>query len=389
MFERKFVFSAAGVGAVGLFAWVVMTQGPLAAVKVTVEKPQTGILQNEVFGIGTVEARRSYNLAPTATGRVNKVRVEHGDSVSKGQVLIEMDAVDLDDKLAGSRHALEKTANAIRAAKAQLDETQSRLAAVSATFHRHEELLAGGFVSREMFEAKRHEHNASIAAVQAAKANLETALQEQAKAKSELAGIGKVRSQTRLLSPVNGVVAARLVEPGSTLVGGQTALQVIDPKSVWVKTRIAQQQAGYLRAGLAAQILLRSQPQAPVAGKVARVEIISDTLTEERIVNVAFAVPRNEINLGEYAEVTIRLADIQNARTVSSAAVKRLDKQDGVWVLQNGEVLFKPVKIGSTSMDGRTQILEGLSNDDTVIVYSQQPLRSGLNVKVVPSLAKG
>ena len=41
-----------------------------------------------------------------------------------------------------------------------------------------------------------------------------------------------------------------------------------------------------------------------------------------------------------------------------------------------------------TTLEGRTQILEGLENDDDVVVYSQQPLRAGLNVKVVSGLVK-
>src|SRR5512140_1167328 len=103
MSKQKIKFLALGIGLVALFAWVVLTQGPLAPVKVTVEKIQVGGLSNAVFGVGTVQARHSYNLAPTATGRVKRVLVDQGDSVVAGQVLAEMDPVDLDDKLAGSQ----------------------------------------------------------------------------------------------------------------------------------------------------------------------------------------------------------------------------------------------------------------------------------------------
>ncbi len=104
-----------------------------------------------------------------------------------------------------------------------------------------------------------------------------------------------------------------------------------------------------------------------------------------------FLSPRNEteISIGEYAEVTIKLPGLNNARTIPSAAVKRIDKQNGIWILRDGEVQFKPVKIGVTTMDGRTQILDGIADDDAAIVYSQQPLRPGLKVKVVSELVKG
>lgn len=376
-----------GIGALFAFTWVVLTQGPLAPVKITVEKIQFGDLPITVFGIGTLKARHSYNLAPTMTGRVKNVLVDQGDKVVAGQLLAEMDPVDLDEKLAGSQRVVEKTANAILAAEAQMSEAQSRLKTISATVIRYEELRAGGFVSQEMLDAKLHEKNAAASALAAASANLAVSREEHARAQADMRGIGKAHEQTRLVSPINGVVTARYVEPGSTVAGGQVLLQIIDPNSLWVETRIAQQQAGLIQVGQTAEVVLRSQPHAPLPGKVARVDMVSDAVTEERIVNVSVAT--QAIGIGEYAEVTLQLPALNNTKSIPSAAVKRVDKQNGVWVLQDGKVQFKPVKIGPATMAGHTQILDGLGNDDMVIVYSQQPLRAGLNVKVVPELVRG
>lgn len=389
MSRRRIGLWSLGSGTAFVFAWVAMAQGPLAPVKVTVDKAQAGNLSSGVFGVGTLKARRSYNLAPTVTGRVKSVLADQGDQVLAGQVLVEMDPVDLGEKLAGSQRVIEKAANSILALEAIQGEAQSRLNTLSSTFMRYQELRTRGFISQEMFDAKQHEKNAAVAALSAATANLAAAREEYAKAQADLRGIGKLHAQTKLSSPVNGVIVARLVEPGSTIAGGQVALQVIDPSSLWVETRIAQKQAGQVRIGQEAEIVLRSQPQSPITGKVARVDMVSDTVTEERIVNVSFTTDRPGASIGEYAEVTIKLPELDNARTIPSAAVKRVDKQDGVWVLQNKEVKFKPIRIGASTMDGRTQILDGLGDEDTVIVYSQQPLRPGLNVKVVPELVRG
>ena len=389
MSRQKIKFLVLGILVAVLFAWVITTQGPLAPIKVTVETIQVGNLSGGVFGVGTLKARRSYNLAPTMTSRVKSVLADQGDQVVAGQVLAEMDPVDLDEKLTGSRRAVEKSVNSIRVMEAQLSEAQSRLNTLSATFTRYQELRARGFISEEMFDAKQHEKNAAAAALSAAVANLAVAREEHARTQAEMRGAGKLHAQTRLFSPVNGVIVARLVEPGSTIAGGQVALQVIDPASLWVETRVAQKQVGQVRVGQAAEIVLRSRPQSPIMGKVERVDMISDAVTEERVVNVSFAAHRPEASIGEYAEVTIKLPDLNNARTIPSAAVKRVDKQEGVWILRDGEVQFRPVKTGATTLDGRTQILDGLGDDDTVIVYSQQPLRPGLNVKVVPEIVRG
>lgn len=387
MSRQNIKFLAISLALFAIFAWVVLTQGPLAPVKVTVEKIQIGNLSNEVFGIGTVKARRSYNLAPIMTSRVKNVLVDQGEAVVAGQVLAEMDPVDLDDKLAGSQRVVEKTASAIKAGLAQESEAQSRLKTITATVTRYQELREGGFVSQEMFDAKVHEKNAAASALAAASANLAIARDEHSRAQADARGIGKARAQTRLISPINGVVAARLAEPGSTVVGGQVVIQVVDPNSLWVETRIPQQQAGLVRIGQVAEVVLRSQAHTPVAGKVARIDMVSDAVTEERIVNVTLS--NANVSIGEYAEVTIKLPDLNDVRSISSAAVKRVDKVSGVWVLQKGEVVFKPVNIGFSTMGGRTQILDGLEEGDEVIVYSQQAMREGLKVKAVSALVKG
>ncbi|MDD3884765.1 MAG: efflux RND transporter periplasmic adaptor subunit [Gallionella sp.] len=387
MSGQKIKLLVVGGAVLALFVWVIMTQGPLASVKVTVEQVQTGDLTNSVFGVGTVQARHRHDLAPTMTGRVKNVRVDQGDTVKAGQVLAEMDPVDLDDKQAGARRMVDKSLNAIRAAEAQLSEAQSRLKTVDATMVRYQELRSGGFISKEMFDAKLHEQNAAQAAAVAAAANLASSRDENARTEAELRGIGKARAQMQLVSPIDGVLTLRLIEPGSTVVAGQLALQVIDNSKLWVETRIAQQQAGQVQAGQPAQIVLRSRPHAPVAGQVARVDRVSDAVTEERIVNVTLDVP--DVSLGEYAEVTIALPVMKQVRSIPSAAVKTVSDQTGVWVLQDGEARFKPVRIGLATLDGRSQILEGLADGEAVIVHSQQFLRAGLPVKVVAALVRG
>ncbi|MFZ1443957.1 MAG: HlyD family efflux transporter periplasmic adaptor subunit, partial [Candidatus Dechloromonas phosphoritropha] len=185
---------------------------------------------------------------------------------------------------------------------------------------------------------------------------------------------------------VDGVVSARLVEPATTVVGGQAVVQVIDPTSLWVRTRIDQGQAGSVRVGQPAEIVLRSDPQRSYRGEVQRVDLVSDAVSEERIVNVGFAVRPEAISVGELVEVTITVAALANARWLPAAAVKRVDGRQGVWRLDEGRVAFQPVTVGITTLDGRSQILDGLAADDQLVVHSAQELRPDSRVKVVTAI---
>jgi HlyD family secretion protein len=386
---RKAVLIAAGVGGALLLGWLATTQGPLAPTRVTVTKVAQGPLHASTFGIGTVEARRSYALGPTTASRVARVLVDQGDVVTAGQLLAELDPVDLEDRVASGNLAAERASSTIRAAEAQLAETQSRAQLAAASARRYAQLRLQGFVSQEAADAKGHEAEAASAAVDAATAQLAAARRDRERALADVAGIGKLRAQARLVSPVAGVVSARLVEPGTTIVAGQAVVQVIDPATLWIKARIDQGQAGGIRVGQPAEIVLRSDAKRAYAGEVQRVDWVSDAVTEERIVNVGFAARPEGISVGELVEVTIRTAELADVRSVPAAAVKRRDRQDGVWQFAAGRVAFRPVKVGITTLDGRSQIVDGLNAGDEVVVHSEQALGPDARVRIVPALVRG
>lgn len=373
---------------ISIFAWAVLTQGPLAPVKVTSEKIQSGNLAVDVFGVGLVEARHSYTISSVMTGRIKSLLVDQGDYVKAGQVVAELDPIDLDEKLASSRFLTERAANSIKVAEAQLAQAQSQGKTLSATYKRYSELHAKEFVSQELLDAKLNEKKAALAGLDAATASLAAAKHDYAKTQSDAVGMRKLRDQTRLTSPVNGIVTAKSLEQGAIVVPGQTVFQLISQNDLWIRTRIDQKQSGLLRVGQTADIVLRSHPQTHVPGTVARIDSISDAVTEERIVNVVFSAPALNASLGEYAEVTIKLPVQKNARSIPTAAVKRINQQEGVWVLQSGRAKFKPVKTGISTLSGRTQILGGLSDADQVIVYSQREITGDLKLKVVSEIVR-
>lgn len=380
-----------GVGAVVLMAlaWLAANQGPLAPAKVTVATVARGPLVASTFGIGTVEARRAYALGPTVASRVLRVLVDQGDRVKAGQLLAELDPVDLDARLASGELAVERAASAIRAAEAQLAESQSRARVAGANVRRYGELRAQGFVSQEAVDTRTHEANAASAAADAAAAQVAAARRDRERAQSDVAGIAKLRAQTRLVSPVDGIVSARSVEPGTTVVAGQAVVQVIDPASLWVRARIDQGQSGAVRVGQPAEIVLRSDSRSVHRGEVQRVDWVSDAVTEERIVNVGFAARPESVSVGELVEVTIHLTRIADARSIPAAAIKRVDQRDGVWRVSDGRVTFQPVQVGATTLDGRSQILAGLDDGEAVVVHSEQALRPDAKVKVVAAIVRG
>lgn len=385
---RRALIAAVAVALVGALAFVSLRTGPLAPIKVTVAQPTEGSLSPSIFGIGTVEARRGWMVGPTTAGRVLSVKVDVGDRVKAGQLLAEMDPVDLSQRLSALDASLARASSAQAAAQAQLTDAHVKRTLAASNAQRNQDLARQNFISAGALEATVQTQASADAAVQAAQANLTGAGQDLTRLKAERAGLAQQRDNIRLYAPADAVVTTRDAEAGSTVVAGQPVLRLIDPSSLWVKLRVDQGRSAGLGTGLKASIVLRSNPRTPLAGQVARVELLADSVTEERYAQVAFDATPSGLSVGEMAEVTLQLPTTAPTLLLPNAAIQRQGAQSGVWRLQNSKPVFAPVQLGVQSLEGQVQVLKGLTKDDQVVVYSQKALTSGARIAVVDTLVK-
>ena len=370
-----------------LMVYVALRSGPLAPIPVTVTTAESRSITPSLFGIGTVESRYTYRIGPTVAGRIKQVAVQGGDRGQQGQLLGEMDPVDLDDRIAAQGAALKRAESVVQAADAQVREASARKAYAENQANRYEQLLQARTASEEAVEGKRQERQVTEAGLAAARANLDASRQELARVRADREGLIQQRANLRLIAPVGGLVAARNADPGTTVVAGQSVVEVIDPASLWIQVRFDQLRVSGLRAGLPAQIVLRSREGERLAGRVLRVEPMADAVPEETLAKVTLAaLPKRLPSLGELAEVTVALSALPAAPAVPNASIQRVDGRLGVWLLAADRLRFAPVKVGAVDLEGWTQIRDGLKAGDRVIVYSQRALNSRSRVKVVERL---
>lgn len=367
---RTLTIAAVILPLVLLFAYVAVRSGPLAPVAVTAATVEARSLTPELFGVGTVESRYTYKIGPTAAGRVRRLLVDVGDRVTSGQVMGEMDPVDLDDRVRAQEAALSRSAALLR-------EADVRQAYAQAEASRYEQLLAARSTSGENLAVRAQ-------AVQLAAAAVSVAREDVARAGADRDMLLAQRKNLRLVSPVDGVVAAREVDPGTTVVAGQTVVEVVDPRSLWVHVRFDQGASQGLRSGLPSQVVLRSRSSQPLAGSVLRVELQADAVTEEMLAKVVFAARPDPLpSIGELAEVTVNLTALPSLPVVPNAAVQRVNGETGVWQLVDGDLRFTPVTLGVADLGGQVQVRTGLNVGDRIVVYSAKALRPGSRITIV------
>ena len=371
-----------------LLGYVALRAGPLAPIEVTVVQVASKALQPALFGIGTVEARFTHKIGPTAAGRIQRVDVQVGDSVKAGHILGEMDPVDLDDKIAGQEATVKRAQASVLAVEAQGQEVAARKAFAQVQSQRYALLLVSHSVSEEGASIKRQEleiANASFAAVQA---NLDASRQELVRAKADREGLLRQRMNLRLISPIDGTVSRRDADAGTTVVAGQSVVEVIEPQSVWVNVRFDQQRAQGLTVPLPAKIVLRSRTGEPLEGRLVRVEPHADAVTEEVLAKVELTLRPGVVpSIGELAEVSVALPAQTVLPVVSNASLQRVDGRLGVWVVDKDQLNFVPVKTGVSDLEGQVQILQGLIGGERVVVYSHKALKASSRIKVVQSIA--
>jgi RND family efflux transporter MFP subunit len=374
--RRTLVLLAVLVPLLVLFVYVALRSGPLAPIPVTVVTIEERSIAPGLFGIGSVESRYTYRIGPTFAGRVKRLDVQVGDLVKVGQLLGEMAPVDLDERIRAQEAAYKR-------AEAQLREALERQTYARTQARRYEQLLAVHSVSEEIAVTKKHE-------LRVAEAGLAAAQEELLRVRAERQALVAQRSNLDLVAPVDGLVAARNADPGTTVVAGQAVVELIDPNSLWVNVHFDQLHARGLNVDLPAQIVLRSQAGEKRAGRVLRVEPMADAVTEETLAKVVFdQLPEPLPPVGELAEVTVLLPPLPAAPVIPNAAIRQINGSLGVWQIINDDLRFTPVLLGRGDLEGYMQVREGIKAGDQVVVYSANTLTRRSRIEVVDHIPGG
>ncbi len=357
-----------------LFVYVALRSGPLAPVAVTLTTVQSRAVAPALAGIGTVQVRYLYKIGPTVAGRLQRLDVHVGDRVRAGQLLGEMDAVDLDERMRAAQAA-------ILSAEAGLRQAQARQIFAQSQARRYEQLVSVRVSSEESYATRQQELAVADAALAGAR-------EDASRLRAELQALRAQRGNLRLVAPVAGLVAARDADPGTTVVAGQAVVRLIDPASLWVDARFDQISAQGLAAGLPAEVALRSRPGQPLAARVLRTEPLADAVTEELLAKIVFdALPEPLPPIGELAELTVRLPALPESPTIPNAALRTVAGQRGVWKITDGALAFAPVRLGRADLDGQVQVLDGLAVGDSIVLYSEKALTAKSRVHVVERIA--
>jgi HlyD family secretion protein len=337
----------------------------------------------QVFGLGTVEARVTSKVGFKVSGVLRKLQADVGDRVPQGAVLGSLVSSEQSARVARANAAIEQAEANLQRAKANLEKAQANYANAKSINERRQKLLAGNNTSIEAAETAQAAHDTTLAEVNLAASDVQVAraVIDDAKAQRQLETA--TLDLHTLTSPYDAMVITRHKELGSALAAGESVFTLIDPKSVWVLAYIDESKSGEIAVGNPAEIVLRSLPGRRFHGRVARIEIESDRVNEERRIQVAFDRLPDDFHLGEQAEVFITAVRLDRAVLVPEAAVSDLNQGRGtVWIVRDRRLEQAEVEIGHRLLDGRVEILKGLPDDAAVAAKLQSAFWAGRSATI-------
>jgi multidrug efflux pump subunit AcrA (membrane-fusion protein) len=362
-------------------------------VPVRVRKPNHVQRPSYVTASGTVEADLSVEVAFQVPGRVSSVRVEEGQLVRKGQLLATLDPRDYEYAAAGASAQL--TAAQATAQKAQTGLRSQELEQARIDYDRwadeykrmrtlyerkslpendFKKVEAAYNAARERYEmAKEGTRREDLAAANAAATGAQAQVDESRKRLSE----------TKLLSPIDGFVGLRHIDPGEMVGAGMPVIAVMRTDPVKVRVGIPEAEIGKVRAGAPAVVSIPSLGGREFNGKVELVGVAAEPTSRTYAVKIIVPNPKHELKTGMVAEARIEGAGTVDALTIPGDAIVR-DAQGVtlvyVYFPDRGRVYAHRVQPG-TPIDKELEV-QGLTGSEQVVTGGQNGVREGARVQV-------
>jgi HlyD family secretion protein len=366
-------------------------------VKVTVENAKKQDLTSIVSASGEVKPKKSINISAQVPGRIIKIVVVEGQEVKAGDFLLKLDSTQYEANADRDR-------NFIQASKADLIESEARLARDKSAYERQMKLYAEELISKDQLENVKAQYDVSEAQFNSIRFQIK---QAEANLKSTLDNLNK----TVFNAPINGIITSLKVEEGETAIIGTmnnpgTVLMTLADLSIMeVEVQVDETDVVGVKLGQEANIRVDAYPDTVFKGKVTEIgssalqKVSGSSSTQEARdfkVVITLENPSQRLKPGLSASADIITAQKKNVVAVPISALVLRDKpaapgdrpdakkeEEGVYIVENSRVKFQPVEKGING-GMNIEIISGLKESQELVTgpyASLRELKDGILIK--------
>jgi RND family efflux transporter MFP subunit len=351
-------------------------QAPPVAVRTAAVSMQDWPMSYEATG--TVRARVTATISSKVMGYVQQVSVQVGDHVREGQLLITLDARDLDAGVrraeagrAEAQSAFPELESATAAAKANLDFAQ-------ATYKRMEELAGKKSISDQEFDEASARLKAAQANYDMTRSRRAQLTSKVAQAEEEVRTAGIMRDYAKLAAPFSGVVIAKTVEPGNLATPGVPLLTIEQDGRYRLEASVDESKLPFVRAGQAVEAVIEASGRS-LNARVS--EIVPSVDAASRSYMVKLDLPATpELRTGMFGRAIFPLGAQKVVAIPASALIERGQLQS-VFVVEDGIAHTRLVTTGRRNKDA-VEVLSGLSAGEKIVAPPPPGLQDGARAEV-------
>ena len=379
-----FVLGGAALVIVGALVFVAAVHGGTKIDPSKLAKVEKGDLAKAVVATGKIEPIVKVEVKSKASGIVQNLLVDYGDTVKKGQILAELDKQQILAQVNQTKASLEASEAAARAAEADLERAKydaegPDVPMLKRAYERAVQMKKDGVVSDSALDDAQKNYELAVNKQQLGKANalsaaakLRQAKAQVSQAKAQLAEREEEYRNSTIVSPIDGTVLSRDVEKGSAvssiLVLGSSATLVMtlgDTREVYVKGKVDESDIGKVYLGQAARIKVESYKDRTFSGKVTKISPMGVEKDNVTTFEVRVSIDNSK-------------GELKSQMTANAEII--LEEHKGVLMIPEGSLIYDKDRKASVEMpdpsakDGKKKVpvTVGISNG------SKTELLSGL-----------
>ena len=340
-------------------------------------------VSEQIIVVGNLIGEATVEVVPRVNGRLQAVNVKLGDPVSKGQIIARVEDREIQEQVRQAEASYQVSQASIRQREADLKLAKTNLDRSRSLFERQ-------LLPQQTYDDTEARYQAALAQVDLAKAQFE-------QAKARLDELKITLSNTIIMSPVDGFVGKRMLDPGAFASTNVPVVSVVDISRVRMVANLVERDVRRVPTGTGANVEVDAFPGEKFKGRVSRVAPVFDPAT--RTAEIEIEVPNAGFRLkpGMYARVQLTVDQKADALTVPRSAIVALDGKNGVFVAEKATDVqpaargnesgamtarFLPVETGIR--DGESiEITSGLQDGAQVITTGAGGLKDG--DRIVPA----
>jgi RND family efflux transporter MFP subunit len=329
--------------------------------------------------VGTVRAKTTSTLSGKLLGTIKAVNVREGDVIKKGQKLVVIDERQVAAQLSQAKAAMEEASRSEAAAVSARDAAQAGADLAQAAYKRYLKLIDDNAVSRQEFDAIEMRARQADAGLKQAEAVLEASRQRIKQAEAAAASADVSRKDAVIMAPYDGIVTARMIEPGDLAVPGSPFLVIEQAGGLEVDVIIPEDNIHSIKQDQEFDVIMPDVQAKALKGSVRAIVPSADPQSRSFIVKVA--LPGHEgIRSGVFARVKIPLGQ-ESMLLIPSSAIVIQGQLTGLFIVDDkGTARFRLIRTGRKT-DGLIEIISGLSNGVRYIMSPPPKLKDGMGVE--------